>query len=317
MNMKINLQKGSEQVGNVIGKAAEIGKKAADGTFTGAQALITKAQEENQKSLVKKYNPVFPEQYKSDKFSIPNLVMIVDDAVRRDIDVCKGSIGWRSNQKGVEIFCLYDEAIDYSGLHFIPAAVCDSVYYVDPFDKSRFVRLDCYFDKMQESRLAELQKIAYALGAKRYNVTMEDTSSEKSSLLQKASERAIDHLGVVKGKADATEERSVASERESQRKSVAHADFSGERQPTVPELKWFAHDDNIKNLIEMRCSGKGTGDIKTYTLVFKGSDFATIGANTAARIDGAIGKISVGSDFKMQSKVTKESHHNLIFQIEF
>jgi len=212
----------------------------------------------------------------------------------------------------VEIFCLYDEAINFSGLHFIPAAVCDSVYYIDPFDKTRFVRLDCYFDKMQESRLAELQKIAYALGAKRYSVTMEDTSSEKKLLIQKASARACDHFGVIKAKADTTEERSVASERESQRQSVAHADFSGERQPTVPELKWFAHDDNIKNLIEMRCSGKEIGDIKTYTLVFKGSDFATIGANTAARIDGAMGKISAGSDFKMQSKVTKESHHTTV-----
>jgi hypothetical protein len=315
--MKIDLQKGAKNIGTAMEKAAVIGKKTADGTIAGAQSIVAKAQEENQKSLLKKYNPVFPEQYKSDQFAIPNLVMIVDDAVRRDVDVCKGSIGWRSNQKGVEIFCLYDEAIDFSGLNFIPAAVCDSVYYVDPFDKTRFVRLDCYFDKMQESRLAELQKIAYALGAKRYSVTMEDASSEKSSLIQKASARASDHFGVVKGKADTTEERSVASERESQRKSVAHADFSGERQPTVPELKWFAHDDNIKNLIEMRCSGKGIGDIKTYTLVFKGSDFATIGANTAARIDGAMGKISAGSDFKMQSKVTKESHHNLVFQIEF
>jgi hypothetical protein len=92
--------------------------------------------------LLRKYNPVFPEQYESDQFAIPNLAMIVDDAVRRDVDVCKGSIGWQSNQKGVEIFCLYNEAIDFRGLHFIPAAVCDPVYYVDPFDKARFVHLD-------------------------------------------------------------------------------------------------------------------------------------------------------------------------------
>lgn len=315
--MKIDLQKSAKNIGAAMEKAAEIGKRAADDTISGAQSIVAKAQEENQKNLLKKYNPVFPDQYKSEQFAIPNLVMIVDDAVRRDIEVCEGSIGWRTNQKGVEIFCLYDEAIDFSGLHFIPAAVCDSVYYMDPFDKTKFVRLDCYFDKMQESRLAELQKIAYALGAKRYSVTMEDASSEKSSLMQKASARANDHLGAVKAQVDTAEERNVASEKESQRQSVAHADFSGERQPTVPELKWFAHDDNIKNLIEMRCSGKGMGDIKTYTLVFKGSDFAMIGTNTAARIDCAIGKISAGSNFKMQSKVTKESRHNLVFQIEF
>ena len=29
------------------------------------------------------------------------MIMIVDDAVRRGIDVCEGSIGWRSNENGI------------------------------------------------------------------------------------------------------------------------------------------------------------------------------------------------------------------------
>lgn len=315
--MKINLQKGTEHVGNALGKAAEIGKKAADSTLASAQSLVAKAQEESQKTLIKKYNPVFPDQYQGTDFGLPNLVMIVDDVIRKDIDVCKGAIGWRSNQKGVEIFYLYDEAVAFSGLHFVPAAVCDSIYYVDPYDRSRFIRLDCYFDKMQESRLAELQQIAFSLGAKKYSVAMDDVSSEKRSTSQKASAMKKDNYGVIEGKVDASEERSVTSERESQRRSVAHAEFDGERQPTSPSLRWFAHDDNIRNLIAMRCSGNEIGGMKVYTMEFKGSDFATIGANTAAKIDGAIGRISAGSDFKMQSKVTEERHHKLIFQIEF
>jgi len=60
--MKINLQKGSKQVGNAIRKAAGIGKKAADGAKTGAQIFVNKAQEDNFKSQIKKYNPVFPDQ---------------------------------------------------------------------------------------------------------------------------------------------------------------------------------------------------------------------------------------------------------------
>lgn len=315
--MKIDLQKGVKNVGSALEKAAEVGKKAAGDTLTSAQSLVSKAQEENRKALIRKYNPIFPEDYKKENFGIPNLVMIVDDVVRKGIDVCEGAIGWRSNIKGVEVFSLYDEAIAFSGLHFIPAAVCDSVYYVDPFDRTRFIRLDCYFDKMQESRLAELQHIAYCLGAKSYSVEMADTSSEKREASQRASARTKDGLGVIKASANSNEERSVTSEKESKRKSVAHAEFVGERQPIPPTLAWFAHDDNIRNLIDMRCTGKGNGAIKAFTIEFKGSDFATIGANTAAKIDGAMSKISAGSDFALQSKVTEERHHRLIYQIEF
>ena len=51
---------------------------------------------------MKQYNPLFPEEYFSDTFFVPNIIRIVDDAVRRDIDVCQGAIGWRENKKGTE-----------------------------------------------------------------------------------------------------------------------------------------------------------------------------------------------------------------------
>lgn len=105
--MKIDLHKGVKNVGNALGKAAEVGKKAANDTLVSAQSLVSKAQEENRKALIKKYNPIFPEDYKKESFGIPNMVMIVDDVVRKGIDVCEGAIGWRSNTKGVEVFSLY------------------------------------------------------------------------------------------------------------------------------------------------------------------------------------------------------------------
>lgn len=315
--MKIDLQKGARQVGNVLGKAAEIGRKAADETREGAQSILARAQEENVKAQIKKYNPVFPSQYEAADFNLPNLVMIVDDVVRKGIEVCKGAIGWRSLQKGVEIFCLYDEAIIYSGLHFIPAAICDTIYYVDPHDRSQFIRLDCYFDKMQESRLAELQHIAYCLGAKRYSVEIYDTSSEKQAASQKVSANVKDASGLVKGTSDTSESRSIEAERSAKRKRLASSEFAGKRPPTLPKLCWFTHDENIQNLIRMRCSGQDEGGIKSYAIEFAGSDFATMGANTAAKIDGVIGRIGAGSNFEMKSHAIKESHHTLRFQVEF
>lgn len=313
--MKIDMQKSAERVGNAIGKAAEIGKKAADGTKAGAQLLIVKALEENLKAQAKKYNPVFPDKYSDPDFGLSNLIMIVDDVVRKDIDVCKGAIGWKSQEKGVEVFHLYDEAIPFSGLHFIPAAICDSVYYVDALDRSRFIRLDCYFEKMQESKLAELQHIAFSLGAKKYSVEMYDTSSEKRSTSQKASLKGGG--GIIKKTTDTSEERSLAVENESRRESVASAEFSGEMKPTQPNLRWFAHDDNIKNLINMRCSGEGKNEVKKYSITLKGADFASMGASTAAKIDAAIGGLGMGSDLNIQSKVTEERRHLMSFQLEF
>lgn len=315
--MKIDFQKGTELVGNAIGKAAEIGKRAADGTRAGAQILVNKAQEENCKAQIKKYNPVFPDQYVSPDFGLSNLIMIVDDVVRKDIDVCKGAIGWKSQENSVEVFHLYDEAVKFSGLHFIPAAICDSVYYVDVHDRRRFIRIDCYFEKMQESKLAELQHIAFSLGAKKYSVQMYDNSSEKRTAKQKGSLRGKYGGGTTIIAADASRDRSQTVENQTRRESIAFAEFVGDMMPTQPSLRWFAHDENIKNLINMRCSGSDKNEVKVYSIELKGTDFATMGVSTAAKIDAAIGKLGLIGDLNMQSKVTEERRHKMSFQLEF
>lgn len=311
--MKIDLQKGAKQIGYALGKAAEIGKRAADSTMTGVQTLAEKAQKENEKAQLKKYNPVFPEDYQADGFGLPNLVVIVDDAVRKDVEVCRGAIGWKGQVKGVEMLYLYDEAIAFSGLHFIPAPTCDCVYHVDAHDRNRFIRMDCFFDKMQESRLAELQHIAFTLGAKKYSVEMYDVTSETRSGAETA---ALKGSGLKRTRGSASEERTQSIERKSKRESVACAEFAGDRTPTRPDLHWFAHDDNILNLIEMRCSGGNSG-VKNYSIELKGSDSAAMAASAAAKLDAAIGKMGMNSGFSLESRAVEESHHRLCFQLEF
>ena len=317
--MKVtDLQKGAENVGISLGKAAKIGKKTVDDSLAGALSLAMKAQEGAQSALKMMYNPVFPEQFQKADFFIPNLIMIKDDAVRRNVDVCKGSIGWRSTQNGVEILNLYDEAVEFSGLHFIPAAVCDSVYYVDPFDRSRFIQLGCYFEKMQASRLAELEHIAFSLGAKNYCVEMEESTKENRNFAQEVFGNKSAILHGVKVGEDSSESRTVEDEKSSQRKIVAGSKFESGRQPVRPEdLRWFTHDDQVQNLINMRCSGAGSDGMQTYTIEFKGSDFSTIGITTAAKIDSALGLISFGNSFKLQNKVSKECHSKLYYKLEF
>lgn len=315
--MKIYLKKSAEQVDIAIGKAAEIGKIAADSTKEVAQSLANKAQAKYSKTQLKKYNPVFPEEYTDPNFGLPNLIMIVDDAIRKNIEVCKGAIGWKAFEKGVEVLRLYDEAIAFSGLHFIPAAVCDAIYYVDVHDRSRFIRLDCYFEKMQESKLAELQHIAYSLGARKYSVEMYDTTSEQRAVKQKYAAHGKDGVGAIKKSVNVSEERELTSENKTQRKSVAFAEFSGDMKPTQPLLLWFANDDNIKNLIQMRCAGEGKSEVKTYSIEFKGTDFASMGVSTAVKLDAAVGRLGLGSSLDLKSRAVEERHHKMSFQLEF
>ena len=109
--------------------------------------MVEKSKADSYARRMKKYNPLSPDQYKSDIFNLPNIIMIVDDAVRRGIDVCEGSIGWLSKESGVEILSLYDEAVEFSGIQFVSAVTCNAPYYVDSFNRNRFIRTDCIFTK--------------------------------------------------------------------------------------------------------------------------------------------------------------------------
>ena len=81
MKLKIDAQKSSKAVSDVIQKTAEVGKKVAVSVQNSAKDLSEKAKDENYIRRMKKYNPLFPEQFKSENFNIPNMIMIVDDAV--------------------------------------------------------------------------------------------------------------------------------------------------------------------------------------------------------------------------------------------
>lgn len=312
--MKFKKIKGADKVGDALGKVADVGVGAAKIAKSGAVGLVKKAVEEREKSLRKKLNPVFLEQYQMQGFNTPNMIMIVDDAVRKDIAYCEGAIGWRSTVKGMEVFHLYDEDIQTSQLTFIPTATCDTVYYVDPNDRNRYINLELYFDTMQESKLAELQHIAFSLGAKRYSVEMFD--SHKKSESGKHSATAL--VNKAGGKVDASEEQSFSQSSQSKKKSLANASFSGERKPTHPNLRWFIHDDNIRNLIAMRLQEDGSSTITSYSIELKGSRFSSMSATTAAKIDAAVGKLASGkSSLNLQKKANEEINHSMVYRIEF
>ena len=241
--------------------------------------------------------------------------MIVDDAVRKNIEVCKGAIGWLSSETGMEVLYLYDEWVKDSGIRFIPTVNCDSAYYVDNFDRKRYIRVDCIFAKAHEEKIAELEHIAHALGAKSCSIEMVEATAEISVSNKKQEAKASGTSNGSVASASESMERSFHRSNASQRSGRIVTHFQGNDSPTQPTLKWFANDDNILRLIDMRCSDANS--IHSKTLELSGSSSATMSQIQATAIDSAIDRMKNRVNSSMETQANKECNSKLIYIIEF
>ena len=312
MKIEFDRKKSAEALSGLVKNTMDLGKKAAADAKVGVNAIVEKTKSDSYTRRLKKYNPLFPEQYQSDDFNLPNIIMIVDDAVRRGIDVCEGAIGWLTKESGVEVLCLYDEAVAFSGIQFVPSATCDELYCVDNYDRTRFIRTDCVFSKAHEERMAELEHVAYSVGAKRCTIEISefDSDMQTQSKIVKLSEKFKD--------LSSTEslEQSYSQSGKNRRNGRIVTEFEGNGTPKRPTLKWFAHDDTIKQLVEMCCNGERT--VKSKMLELSGSSSATMSQKTAYAIDGAIGKMGgTSGKVSMDAQAAKEHQSKLLFYIEF
>lgn len=304
-------QNRSKSLVNVWDKASDIGKKVAVGAQKGAKVLADKTKSALYASQMKKYNPLFPKQYQSKDFHLPNMIVIVDDAVRKNISVCEGAVGWLNSDAGMEVLYLYDEWIKESGIQFIPAVNCDSAYYVDQFDRNRYIRVDCIFSKAHEEKIAELEHIAYLLGAKSCSIEMVEAVSEIAITNKKQEFHSKADGDKITENFEKNFHRAISNQR-SGRKIT---EFQGHSIPARPTLKWFANDDTIARLIEMRCSD--VNSIHSTTLELAGSSSATLSQSQATAIDSVINKINSQVSSSMQTQANKEYSSKLIYVIEF
>ena len=149
-----------------------------------------------------------------------------------------------------------------------------------------------------------LFRSAYALGASSYSIQI----VEEESLLEQKNGSS----GVKVGKFGTKISAESSSEKENQRSGKTTAKLTGHNEPTPPKLKWFADDENIKNLIHMRCSEKNS--LKEKTLEIKGASMISMSNSVACAID-AIKKVKASASMEQQAR--KEHNSTLIFEIEF
>jgi hypothetical protein len=160
--------------------------------------------------------------------------------------------------------------------------------------------------------MAELKYIAYCLGAKQCAIEISESSSDMH--IQSKSFKFSENVKDLSSTESA--EQSLSQSGKSQRSGHNVIVFQGNHTVQKPALKWFAHDDNIKRLIEMCCEGNRA--VKTENLELSGSSSATMSQKTACAIDSAIGKLGgAKGSASMDAQAAKEHHSKLHFYVEF
>jgi len=313
--MAIDFKKGADFLKSAADKVGEAGKNVANVAKDGVQSLSDKAQERSAQvkakqlgELLRKFPPVSREEFAKSTFAKPQLIQIVDNALKQEIAEYKGALGWSAKEDGVDILHLYNGSVPDSHIRFLPSATCGAVYCAHPFDEQCYISLDNYFSYIQQAKLAELQHIAFSLGVKHYWVELVETTNQSDN-----SKISVSLSGLKAAKGNA--ERAMQASAYSQSKSLAEMSFSESRDPQPPELHYFAQDENIKELIEMRCSADKKSMLTSYTIELSNSSSATISATTAAKISVAANKIGASTSFQAQS--AREQNSKMIFKMEF
>lgn len=311
MKIDFDKMKTVDTISGALQKTADLSKKTAVNIKSAASTMVENAKVASYARQLKKYNPLFPQQFRKADYHLPNVIIIVDDAVRRGIQVCEGAIGWTGKINDVEILYLYDEAVPESGITFIPNATCDSIYYTDDVSRSRYIRTDKFFEKIHEEKIAELEHIAFSLAAKCCRITLTASLADKEEQGNKV------EANTKTSSVSNSESRSLYLSENSHHQQAGEliTKFQGTRTPKRPELKWFAHDDTLNRLINMCCSGESpqSRDLTlSSTSSFSMSKKVAVAIDTAVKNSGTIN--GYGS---MSRQIDREQHSQFHFYIEF
>jgi hypothetical protein len=289
--MNDNQEKKKDGFANAWKKATEFGKKTVDG----AKSFAEQTRKNIHDQQAKKYTSVTVKEFKSKGFEMPKVIEIVDDSANREFIVDKDAIGWIEEHREVEVLHMYSSFVKKCGITFIPVPQEDNVYCADNFTSDKYINSNQVFGRATEEKLAELRNLAFCLGAKSCSIEIVE------------SDVAVNSAAMGLGKIGSAESASKNSNMQSGKNIT---EFEGHDNPKVPELKWFAHDVNIKSLIEMRLARA----IKSNNLSLSGATCSTMSRKMACAIDSII---NIKGKLSMEKETAKEHSNVLVFEIEF
>jgi len=284
----------------------------AVGTVAKSTAVAVKsiAEEKSRELERKRLRPIFPEDLDAADFLLSKLIRITEmDKKRAESEVCKGSIGFVSEEKDLEIINIFRDKVDVFGLKLYPDADCE-LYYVDPSDRDKYIALDDYFGYLKIARVNELQKIAQELGAKHFRVTYKEQKTTFSGKTIKGKVTAK-----VSGDVATTDaERDLASTEVSSVEVAAEMDCPG-HEPMEPKLYYLQREPSIQTLISLRMDTSSPLTHQKYTL--KLSNSTGIKEKDALKIDGALKAMKVSGNTTVTSEVRNEARRFFEYEIDF
>lgn len=283
----------ADSVGNTVKKSTQ---------------AIKKTTEEKVRIMeLKTLQPIFVDTLSDGEFFIPKFIRVMErDKKRAESEVCRGSIGFVSEQKGLRIVNMYRESIDAFGVVFYPD--CDSeFYYVDPSDRNRYIALNDYFSYLKLMRINELQKLAQDLGARHFKVTFKE---EKISLAEKKMNTKVNAKSVLSGEM----EYNYTDKKFSTIEVAAEMEFHG-HEPISPRLKYLNNDESIKTLIAMRMDEKAP--LLHQKFMLKLSNSSGLKESEAVKIDAILKGMKCTGNATVVSEVQNESRRYLEYEIDF
>jgi len=270
------------------------------------QSVLDSAGETARAMELRKLQPIFADSLTAVDFLMPKLVRIVErDKRYAESEVCKGSIGYCSDQKDLHMVNIFLDSVDAFGLTFYPESDCD-FYYVDPSDKEHYIAINDYFSFLKIARINELQKIAQDLGAKHFRVIYKE---EETSFSEKKAK------GTAKASiANADLEQHSAESKYSMVEVAAEMSFPG-HAPVRPQLRYLLRDPSIQNLVAMRMDE--TAPLLHQRLVLKLSNSSGLKESDAAKIDAVLKGAKVTGSITIAAEARNESKRYLEYDITF
>ena len=279
-----------------IGTAA---KKAATAVKNSAEA---RTREQEYKTLC----PIFEDDLDGTECLMSKLIRLTEmDKRRAQSEICKGSIGYLSVQKGIRIVNVYRDKVNCFGISFYPDMESE-VYYVDPSDRDRYISLSDYFGYLKVARVNELQKIAQDLGAKHFKVTYKEQQSAQSLINGKGHIKASKVTGDVQRELSATSFSSV--EIAAEMTCPGHA-------PQMPHLVYLQREPSIQNLIALRMDKESPITHQRYTL--KLSNSSGIKQSDAIKVDAVLKGLKCSANTSFAAEAKKEANRFFEYEIDF
>ena len=284
-----------------------VASKVGESVKNGAAALKESAEERTRALELKSLQPIFAEVLDERDFVLPKFIRVANrDKKRAESQVCKGSIGYYSDLKGLRLVNIFLDNLEMFNLVFFPD--CNSeFYYVDPIDKNRYIALDDYFNYLKVERISELQRLAQSLGAKHFRVTYKE---EKTSVAEKIIKANINVQGVAAGNG----ERNLSETKFDTIEIAADMECPG-HAPNRPDLKYLQKDPAIRTLIDMRMDEHSPLSHQKFML--KLSNSSGLKESDAVKIDAVLKSMRFTGNTSIVSEARHEARRYFEYEIDF